>query len=182
MIALTLKSARLVRHLAIVAVCGMASACTSVGHKIGMTKCAPVYGNWCGEDYPLKGFNPRPIDNWDRACRDHDKCYESGASKSECDSRLVSQLERLSHRQLAPQRIHNAHSFFSSYGYKEGWFQFADEAWGLHANCEGGDGRAAEFYCVLNAWNSCPLVSTAGPGRAGMLCNCAGFPGRIVER
>ena len=61
------------------------SGCTSVAYKTVLKECAHVYGNWCGENYPLTGYNPSTVDSWDSACRSHDQCYDSVESKSSCD-------------------------------------------------------------------------------------------------
>ncbi|MES9856903.1 MAG: hypothetical protein ABW166_09910 [Sedimenticola sp.] len=159
-----------------------ASGCSTVLHPIGGAECAPVYGNWCGENYPLTGFEPRPVDAWDRACRKHDKCYESGKSKDYCDEYFVAELEELSYQHLAPQEMHNAHSWFRKDGWLGGGINLLDEAWSISASCEGGDGRAAEFYCALNQFNGCWLNPTISPGRAGMPCSCGMYPGIIVEK
>ncbi len=158
------------------------SGCTSVLHTAGLTDCAPVYGNWCGENYPTTGYNPRAVDEWDRACRRHDKCYDSGRDNEYCDRRFIRELEILSYEQLAPQEMHNAYSWFRKDGNVGGWSNFGDEIWSLSASCKGGDGRPAEFYCVINQFNGCTLDPEFGPGRSGMRCNCGGFPGLIVER
>jgi len=157
------------------------SSCSSIIYKTGIGKCAPVYGNWCGENYPSEGSNPRPVDAWDRACRSHDRCYDSGKGKEVCDNKLVKKLERLSRTRLSPIRMHNAHSWFLEDGFLGGYFNFKDEAWGTFASCEGGDGIKAEFYCAVNAFNGCRLRASDGPGWAGQPCNCRGYPGVIVE-
>lgn len=156
--------------------------CASIAYKTGMAECAPVYGNWCGENYPLPGYNPNPVDLWDQACRDHDKCYDSGNSKAACDNQFLGDLERLSDQRLAPQRMYNAYSWFRKSGQIEGWFKFSDEAWGVFADCRGGDGRAATFFCAIDAYTECQLDPTASRGRAGMPCTCNGDSGIIVER
>ncbi len=50
-----------------------------------------VYGNWCG---PGHGSG-EPIDDVDRACMEHDKCYaQEGYFDCSCDSRLLGDLNR----------------------------------------------------------------------------------------
>ena len=159
----------------------LSTGCSSIAYKMGVADCAPVYGNWCGENYPLTGYDPRPVDTWDRACMRHDKCYDDGTSKEVCDREFIAELEELSYKRLAPQRIHNAHSVFRKDGFVGGWVGFGHEFWAAGATCEGGDGVRAQFFCALNYYNSCPLSQTFGPGRAGMRCNCRGYPGTIVE-
>ena len=158
------------------------NGCTSVFYKLGILECGPVYGNWCGENYPLAGNDPAPVDSWDRACRAHDRCYEEGKkSRDSCDSAFIRELSRLSRTRLAPQRMHNAYSYFQRDGRIDGWIQFVDEVWGFSASCKGGDGEGAQFFCQSN-FAVCPLNPDMGPGRAGFPCICRGLPGLIVER
>ncbi|GEM_PF-4527320 len=172
----------LISYIGILFILFFLGGCTSMAYKVGFAECAPVYGNWCGENYPLPGYDPPTVDEWDSACRDHDKCYGSSEEKRKCDRKLVKELERLSYEQLAPLRMHNAYSWFRRDGYVGGWVQFTDEIWGASADCKGGDGREAKFYCALNPYFSCPLDSSDGPGHAGMFCPCNGYTGIIVEK
>ena len=51
----------------------------------------PVYGRWCG---PGHGGG-EPIDDVDRACMEHDKCYgKRGYLDCQCDSQLIADLNR----------------------------------------------------------------------------------------
>lgn len=168
-------------YLVVISILPVVAGCTSFAYQTGMADCAPVYGNWCGENYPLTGYNPQPVDAWDEACRDHDKCYDSGKGKATCDDEFLRDLERLSEQRLAPRRMYNVYSWFRRDGRVEGWFKFSDETWGVLADCRGGDGRAAEFYCAINARAECELDPTERPGRAGMACTCNGDSGIIVE-
>lgn len=164
----------------------MLSGCIPAMHKMGLTECAPVYGNWCGESYPLAGNDPQPVDSWDRACRTHDRCYgDENKSKTTCDREFLNELEYLSQSRLAPQRMHNAYSFFRKDGQITGWVRFTDEFWSITASCEGGDGERAQFYCAQYGNYGCPLHPDSGPGYAGLRCTCPGFPlnsGIIVEK
>jgi hypothetical protein len=36
----------------------------------------PIYGNWCGPGFPVKGENPIPIDIIDEQCKQHDLKYD----------------------------------------------------------------------------------------------------------
>ncbi len=60
-------------------------------------KCMPIYGNWCGIDYPPEGTFPPPIDEFDAACMRHDLC--TGGSdffgNERCDRALVAELNLL---------------------------------------------------------------------------------------
>lgn len=168
-------------YLVVICILPVVSGCTSLAYRTGIANCAPVYGNWCGENYPLFGYKPQPVDAWDEACRDHDRCYDRGEAQSTCDDEFLGDLERLSDQQLAPRRMHNAYSWFRRDGRVEGWIKFSDEAWGILADCRGGDGRAAEFYCAVGGRIECELGPTSGPGRAGMPCTCNGNSGIIVE-
>lgn len=50
----------------------------------------PFHGNWCGPGIPPKGTNPPPVDELDRACQAHDKCYENeGYYSCRCDVQLI---------------------------------------------------------------------------------------------
>ena len=61
-------------------------------------KCFPLYGNWCGANYPPPGTNPPPVDVYDDACRHHDYCYASPVARSVCDAALARELEVLAYR------------------------------------------------------------------------------------
>ncbi len=59
-------------------------------------KCIPLYGNWCGIDYPPAGRFPPPIDEFDAACMKHDFC--TGGSffgKKYCDKGFSRELRYL---------------------------------------------------------------------------------------
>ncbi len=59
-------------------------------------KCMPLYGNWCGVDYPPPGSFPPPVDAFDAACMRHDLCTgRRGFGNAVCDRALVADLERL---------------------------------------------------------------------------------------
>ena len=161
--------------------------CSATGFG-GLKSCAPVYGNWCGKDYPSdEKENPPAVDRWDEACREHDNCYSRSTSKDKCDRRFVAKLEKLSWEELAPQRMHNAHSWLLKDGWVGGIIRFQDEIWAMNASCKGGDGRAAQFYCLTwrwSPWGLWPIKCSQGlpkRGRAGMPCICNGISGQIVE-
>ncbi len=166
------------RVLCILFLLSIATACGPIVKTFNLKECAPVYGNWCGEKYPLTGHDPRPVDSWDRACRTHDKCYDSGESKRVCDDDFVHQLKSLSFSIPAPQAMHNAHSWFEEDGWVGGHFNLATELWALEADCEGGDGYRARFTCVISPVYGCPYND---PGRAGMPCHCGYYYGFVVE-
>ncbi len=136
------------------------TSCAHIGYELGMAKCAPVYGNWCGEDYPLDGYNPEPVDVWDGFCRDHDKCYEEAGNmnfnKEQCDKEFVYKIRQESlKRRFIPIAIRNAHEFFRKGRYGDNkLFKIPgrDFGWSMGADCRGGDGEAA-LFCVY------------GPGR-----------------
>ena len=155
--------------------------CAEIASTIRVAKCGPVYGNWCGEGYPTSGNDPDPVDEWDELCRDHDHCYDDGTDKEECDVHLVRNLESLSRERLAPLRMHNAHTLFHPGSQIFAWFDIRHQAWALFADCKGGDGVAATFYCQAGPMLTCPLNPFSGPGRAGMPCVCMGYPGIIGE-
>ena len=54
-------------------------------------KCVPIYGNWCGIDYPSRGWPP-PIDAFDAACMRHDLCTAGPGSDTPCDIAFVAEL------------------------------------------------------------------------------------------
>ena len=59
-------------------------------------KCMPLYGNWCGIDYPPPGTTPPPVDEFDAACMKHDLCTGGrGFGNKLCDRGLVTELNRL---------------------------------------------------------------------------------------
>lgn len=61
-------------------------------------KCFPMYGNWCGANYPPPGTNPPPADPFDDACRRHDYCYAMVGPSDACDVALVRDLNMLAAR------------------------------------------------------------------------------------
>ncbi|HHB12814.1 MAG TPA: hypothetical protein ENK62_06410 [Chromatiales bacterium] len=60
-------------------------------------KCMPLYGNWCGVDYPPKGTFPPPVDEFDAACMRHDLCTagDDFLGNTRCDRMFVSELNAL---------------------------------------------------------------------------------------
>ena len=55
----------------------------------------PIYGHWCGPNYPRAGEDPAPFDTLDGFCRVHDICYaEKGYSDCSCDRALISSIQR----------------------------------------------------------------------------------------
>ena len=54
----------------------------------------PVYGNWCGPDYPVNpAFSAPPIDAVDAACMRHDYCTAvRGRFDCGCDLALMNEL------------------------------------------------------------------------------------------
>jgi hypothetical protein len=61
-------------------------------------KCMPIYGNWCGPNYPPAGTAPPPIDAFDAACMHHDLCTAGPGPDTPCDIALVQELHALSAR------------------------------------------------------------------------------------
>ena len=74
---------------------------------IGLSACAmtgdadsagdlPIYGNWCGPGHPRPGETPTPINDVDRTCQAHDRCYaEHGYLDRGCDEQLIEKLQSL---------------------------------------------------------------------------------------
>ena len=169
------------RIFAIVTMALSLLGCAATGF-LGLKDCAPVYGNWCGKDYPHAGEDPPAVDRWDAACRSHDRCIVAGKSKDLCDRLFVAELEKLNRQQLAPRRMLNAHSWFYRDGFLGGTIKVQDEIWAAGASCKGGDGRAAQFSCVSWGGVVCPLNPRRGVGTEGMPCTCNGIPGQVAEQ
>ena len=64
---------------------------------LGIAVTIATYGEWCGGGRPGSGENPTPVDDLDKCCRAHDKCYDKagvnykdkstrGDAKDSCDS------------------------------------------------------------------------------------------------
>ncbi|EIC23620.1 hypothetical protein [Thiorhodovibrio frisius] len=70
---------------------GLAGGCESVL----AFKCMPIYGNWCGIDWPQAGHFPPPIDDFDAACMRHDLCTADPRSDTPCDRAFVGELHAL---------------------------------------------------------------------------------------
>lgn len=86
-----------------------------LGARGAVATCFPVYGNWCGDDYPKAGTNPPTRDVFDLACKRHDKCYErQGAGDGSCDRAFVRELRGLhwQYRYL-PRPLQWAERYFS---------------------------------------------------------------------
>ena len=64
---------------------------SSVGTQALAFKCTPIYGNWCGINYPAQGWPP-PVDAFDAACMRHDLCTAGAASNKHCDIAFVTEL------------------------------------------------------------------------------------------
>jgi hypothetical protein len=59
-------------------------------------KCMPIYGNWCGVDWPPPGsYAPPPVDAFDVACMRHDFCTSRPGSDTPCDVMFVGELRML---------------------------------------------------------------------------------------
>jgi hypothetical protein len=58
-------------------------------------KCMPLYGNWCGINYPRAGDFPPPVDAFDAACMRHDLCRGGPAAGGACDVQFVQELRGL---------------------------------------------------------------------------------------
>src|SRR5262245_18962988 len=159
------------------------TSCVELAKKIGLAECAPAYGNWCGENYPLTGFDPEAVDDWDEACRDHDQCYDDhpDGDRDGCDREFRRELVHLSRSEMVPQALINAHDWFTDDGHFQGFQSLSSAIWAATASCEGGDGRAAEFSCQTQA-GPCALSSYwRGGGSQGMPCHCGGWPGVVME-
>jgi hypothetical protein len=61
-------------------------------------KCIPVYGNWCGPNYPPAGTSPLPVDPFDAACMHHDRCMAGPGPDTACDIALAQELRGLAAR------------------------------------------------------------------------------------
>jgi hypothetical protein len=62
-------------------------------------KCMPIYGNWCGVDWPPPGsYAPPPVDAFDAACMRHDFCTSGPGSDTPCDVALVGELHTLAYQ------------------------------------------------------------------------------------
>ncbi|MGB5736665.1 MAG: hypothetical protein WBM40_19730 [Thiohalocapsa sp.] len=60
-------------------------------------KCMPIYGNWCGIDYPNHGWPP-PVDAFDAACMRHDLCTAGPNPQKPCDIAFVNELRGIAAR------------------------------------------------------------------------------------
>ena len=65
-----------------------------VGTQAFAFKCMPIYGNWCGIDYPSRGWPP-PVDAFDAACMRHDLCTAGPGSNKPCDIVFVTELRSI---------------------------------------------------------------------------------------
>ena len=94
----------------------------------------PVYGCWCGPNQPESREDPYPINAWDRACREHDRCYDRrGQNNRYCDAQFLSRIETLALRYgRAPGQLQVAYGIFKSrltgVPYIQGYFTIPDIA------------------------------------------------------
>ena len=147
--------------LALLTACG-----TTSGGEAGDDSCSPVYGNWCGKNYPLTGYDPRAVDVWDRACRTHDRCYEDkGFGSKRCDREFVSRLRTLWRGGYpVPHQMGNADSWFVEDGWLNIFVSVRDLGHYWFADCKGGDGEAMMF-CYPQVGPPCEIDAAVGRGQ-----------------
>jgi hypothetical protein len=73
----------------------LAAALSLAASNAHAFKCMPIYGNWCGPDYPPAGTTPPPVDAFDAACMRHDLCTAGPGPDKACDMALVGELRNL---------------------------------------------------------------------------------------
>ncbi|MCE3254664.1 MAG: exported protein of unknown function [Rickettsiaceae bacterium] len=65
----------------------------------------PRYGNYCGYDRPTNGEMPKPTDEVDAACKNHDACYDKqGTFNVDCDTALITELKNMSPK-TEPEKV-----------------------------------------------------------------------------
>ena len=146
-----------------------------VGRTPVRVRCQPIYGNWCGKNYPashITGVEPEPVDVWDAACMVHDKCYESRTSKSVCDAEFSDRVEELGGQGVpAPRQLINAYNFFKeSLPYRSIRITGEDIVNAMTLSCAGGDGTPAYFCDVGLGRHNCQI--TMGFRGEGEPCFC----------
>jgi hypothetical protein len=74
----------------------------------------PVYGNWCGPDWPVNIYNaPAPVDPIDAACMRHDFCFAAlGDFSCRCDITLLNELRN--GRYNAPWQQNTARAIYDA--------------------------------------------------------------------
>ena len=140
-------------------------------------RCQPIYGNYCGKGYPayhLTGYKPRPVDVWDRACMEHDFCYdeEGESGKDLCDDIFAQRLEELSIGGVpAPHEMVNAYNLFKD---NKPYRQFYIDLWDIldatGLDCEGGEGEPTLFCDVGFGGYNCEISGQFG--WEGAQCYC----------
>ncbi len=86
---------RFTRLIAILAAFSMAPPVNAPANAQDMPNISfPIYGNWCGPDYPSNIYNAAgPIDQIDAACMRHDFCYAAaGDFNCGCDITFLNEL------------------------------------------------------------------------------------------
>jgi hypothetical protein len=73
----------------------LAAALLAIAPGAGAFMCIPIYGNWCGIDYPPRGTLPPPVDPYDAACMRHDICTGDSGDDTACDLHFISELHAL---------------------------------------------------------------------------------------
>ncbi|KZN44722.1 hypothetical protein [Pseudoalteromonas luteoviolacea] len=149
---------------------------TPSGEEVSVT-CQPVYGKWCGKSYPAyetTGYKPRPVDQWDAACRAHDLCYERYGEEGEesCDRQFTYKLERLYHSGIPiPHQMVNAYNVFKEdLSFRTINIPFSD-IWNANTlACDGSEGKAALFCDVGVRGLNCQI--TDGSQAQGARCAC----------
>lgn len=74
---------------------GLLMALLSAAPAAHAFKCVPVYGNWCGLNYPPAGAFPPPVDPFDAACMRHDLCLVGPGPEAACDLAFAGELAAL---------------------------------------------------------------------------------------
>ncbi len=86
----------------IVSSCGSSS---EVKENVNEVVTFPRYGNYCGYERPTNGEMPKPTDEVDAACKNHDACYDKqGTLNINCDTALITELKNVSPK-TEPERL-----------------------------------------------------------------------------
>ena len=157
--------------------CASSRIVTSIdGHEVEV-KCQPIYGSWCGKDYPAyeaTGFKPDPVDQWDEACMEHDLCYDQNGKSGieKCDREFSHRLERLNISGVpAPHQIINAYNVFKD---KKPFREInvsLQDMWNVKTtSCDGRDGVPTIFCDVGMGRDNCEI--SMGKVDEGERCFC----------
>lgn len=152
------------------------------GQKVEVN-CQPVYGRWCGRGYPayeVTGWMPRPVDQWDNACKNHDLCYDIEGKDGEdyCDRVFSRELEDIRNSGTpVPRAIINAYNIFKEdLQFRSLNVSLSDILDATTLSCTGEEGKAALFCDIGAGPYNCEISQGNAQRNAPCFCDMPFVP------